>query len=234
MLVAAWGLVLAMLPAPGAGAVTSPSTPLKVLVVGGLENYRLLMTDVSLARATQALQVTLGQPLVDGYDPAQLGQYSVVYLYGFDANDPLTASGLLSSFVRRGGRLVVDVEGDARLTNQLALGAPGLFPATDWIPSTVSKRWGLRITSVTITRGLVPSSFSPPVYQRRLGWGVAVAHTVNRGGTVVVTCSAGTIVVTGRTGRGTSVMSGMNLTYHAASFQNRREAELVVRMLGGP
>jgi hypothetical protein len=171
-----------------------------------------------------------GTTYIDDYSLAQLKQFPVLFLYGFQAHDPARAASLLSAYVRAGGGLIAEVAGDSQLAAQLAKdGAP--LPVTSWTSAELSGPWDFRHTSSPLTQGIDLSKFAQAVYAGSQPYLVEAAQQLAPGVDVALQSGPRALLVTGTAGRGRVAESGINLPYHDAVFSNVTESSLLTRMI---
>jgi hypothetical protein len=216
-------------PSPVLSATSAPA----VLVVGSPENYSLVFGDLALGDVGSASLIPVqGTQYIDDYSLTELEQFPTVLCYGFSAHNAVSAAHLLDAYVRHGGRLVMDVAGDTSLAAVLAAAAPRAFPAGLWGALEVSRDWQFRALAGPLTAGVRFSRFGPALFGT-FPWLAEVAEHRRPGSSVVLDTNGQPLVVDGRDGAGTVVMSGMNLPFHAASYRNAGEVGFLVRLIEG-
>lgn len=232
-------------PSPVLAATNTPP----VLVIGPYDNYNLLLRSLAVTDDGPGQVIPVeGTAYIDDYSLAELEQFPVLFLYGFQAHDPARAAELIGAYVRAGGGVVADVAADARdgqLASQLVhYGAP--LPVTSWQPVELSGAWRFRNSRSPITRGIDLSQFSPAVYAGTQPYLVETAQKLAPGAEAVLETGAeelapgtqmtlgsgtGTLIAAEAAGHGLVIESGINLPYHDAVFANATESALLARMI---
>jgi hypothetical protein len=214
-------------PSPVLAATDTPP----VLVIGPYDNYNLLLRSLSFTDdgPSQVIPVE-GAAYIDDYSLAQLEQFPVLFLYGFQAHNPARAAQLIEAYVRAGGGVIADVAGDVPLATQLAQdGAP--LPVTFWTPVELLGAWGFRNSPSPLTQGIDLSRFSPAYYATNQQYLVEAAAQLAPGSKVALQSGSRPLLVTGTAGPGLVIESGINLPYHDAVYSNVTESSLVARMI---
>lgn len=214
-------------PAPVLAATDTPP----VLVIGPYQRYNLVLRSLAVTDDGPSRVIPVeGTAYIDDYSLAELEQFPVLFLYGFQAHNPARAAKLIDAYVRAGGGLIADVAGDAQLAAQLAKdGAP--LPVTSWTPVELSGRWDFQKSHSPLTRGIDLSRFSPAVYAGTQPYLVEAGQQLAPGSEVALQSGARPLVVTEAAGDGLVVESGINLPYHDAVFLNPTESSLLARMI---
>ena len=216
-------------PTPILSATDAPT----VLVIGVPEDYSLVLQDLARAGTPTAILIPVqGTQYIDDYSLADLEQFQSVVLYGFSAHSDAAAAKLLDAYVRQGGRLIVETAGNVPIVEQIAALAPGVFPVTDWGDMEIDRSWNFRAFSGPLTTGVPFTGFGPALYGSH-PWLVEIAEQRAAGAKIVLEADGQAVVVEGRDGAGTVVMSGMNLPYHAAAFDNTSEADFLLGLIDG-
>jgi hypothetical protein len=202
-----------------------------VLVIGPYENYGLLLRSLAASDDGPNRVIPVeGSAYIDDYSLAELEQFPVLFIYGFQAHNPAKAAKLLDAYVRAGGGLIADVAGDAPLAAQLAVdGAP--LPVTSWRSVELFQQWGFRKSHSRLTRGIDLSRFSPALYAGTQPFMVEVGQKLAPGSRVALESGTRPLVVTKAVGGGLVIESGINLPYHDAVFSNAAESLLLARMI---
>jgi len=165
-------------------------------------------------------------PYVDNYSASDLARYGTIVLWGYRYHSSDSAWRLLSSWVRAGGRLLVET-GWQYVNPDWAGGAmPDLFPvsSTSWAPLDAS-------APVIVGAGSAAQpdpSFGSLKYQGG-GWGAssAPASALRPGAEAVVTVGGRIVVARTTFGSGRVVWSGMNLLAHATSNVSASEDAMI-------
>lgn len=203
--------------APIAAAVSAPV----VLVIADAPDYDLLFRDLAYGGYASGRVITVeGGPYIDDYSVQDLARFDDVVVYGGRAHDAAHAESLLSAYVKAGGGLVVD----AGLPASAAGGETS--PVTSTIAVQVHGSWGFRSISSPVTDGMDFTRFGPPAY-RGGPWTVAAATGLRASADAVLWAGASPVVVTDQVGHGRVVWSGLNLPYHADSYQNAEESRFL-------
>lgn len=220
-----------------------------VLVVGPYDQYNLVLRSLAITDDGPSRVIPVeGSSYIDDYSLAQLEQFPVLFLYGFQAHNPARAAQLIDAYVRVGGGVIADVAGDAggaQLAAQLAQhGAP--LPVTSWTPVEISGAWGFGKSQSPLTRGIDLSRFSPAVYAATQPYLVDAARKLAPGSRVVLESGAKKLaadtqavlgfgprplLATEAAGKGLVIESGINLPYHDAVFSNATESSFLARMI---
>ena len=213
-------------PSPVLAATDTPP----VLVIGPYQNYNLVLRSLAVTDDGPSRVIPVeGSAYIDDYSLAELEQFPVLFLYGFQAHNPTKAAKLLDAYVRAGGGLIADVGGDEQLAAQLASdGAP--LPVTSWRSVELSQQWGFRKSHSRLMRGIDLSRFSPPLYARTQPYMVEVGQKLAPGSQVALESGTRPLVVTKAVG-GLVIESGINLPYHDAVYSNAAESSLLARMI---
>ena len=211
-----------------AGTDTPP-----VLVIGPYANYNLFLRSLALTGVGPSRLIPVeGTSYIDDYSLAQLEQFPVVFLYGFEAHDPAAAAKLLAEYVRAGGGIVAEVGGNAPLAAELAKdGAP--LPVRSWSPDELHGSWGFSRSHSPLTRGVDLARFSPATYAGTQPYLVDTARRLAPGSSVVLATGRRPLVAERSAGTGLVLESGMNLPYHDAVFSNAPESSLLARLVSG-
>ena len=216
-------------PSPVLSATAAPA----VLVVGEEENYSLLLRDLSLNDVPSTSMIPVqGSPYIDDYSLAELERFQSVVLYGFSAHSDAAAARLLDAYVRHGGRLLVEVAGDVPVVEQIAALAPRAFPVENWGDLEMEREWNFGVVRGPLTAGVPFSDFGPAMFGSQ-PWLVEIAEQREPRSKVVLDADGDPLIVQARDGAGTVVMSGMNLPFHAASFNNAAEAAFLEGLIEG-
>jgi hypothetical protein len=202
-----------------------------VLVIGPYEDDNLLLRSLAVTDVGPNHMIPVEGPAnLDDYTLAELEQFPEIFLYGFEAGDPVRDAQLLERYVAHGGGLVVDAGGDAALTAQLADdGAP--LPVTSWGSLELLDAWHFRPSTSPLVRGIDLAGFAPAVYAGTDPYLVEAARQRVAGSAVALASGDHPVLVDERLGRGLVVESGLNLPYHDAVFSNVAESDLLARMI---
>jgi hypothetical protein len=214
-------------PSPVLAATDTPP----VLVVAPYDRYDLLLRSLAVTDDGPSRVIPVeGAPYIDEYSLAELEQFPVLFLYGFQAHNPARAARLIDAYVRAGGGLIADVAGSGQLAAELARdGAP--LPVTSWTQVELYGRWGFGKTQSPMTRGIDLSKFSPALYGGTQPYLVEAGQKLAAGSEVALRSAQHPLVVTAAAGDGLVVESGINLPYHDAVFSNTAESSLLARMI---
>lgn len=216
-------------PAPVLAATDTPP----VLVIGPYDRYNLLLRSLAVTDYGPSRVIPVeGSPYIDDYSLAELEQFPVLFLYGFQAHNPAKAAKLIGAYVRAGGGLIADVAGDAQpqLGAELARdGAP--LPVRSWTPAQLFRSWDFRNSHSPLIRGIDLSRFSPALYAGNKSYMVEAARKLAPGSEVALESGHYPLVATRAAGNGLVIESGINLPYHDAVFRNPTESSLVARMI---
>lgn len=216
-------------PAPVLAATDAPP----VLVIGPYDRYNLLLRSLAVTDDGPSRVIPLeGSAYIDDYSLAELEQFPVLFLYGFQAHSPARAAKLIDAYVRAGGGLIADVAGDAQpqLGAELARdGAP--LPVRSWTRAELFQSWAFRNSRSPLIRGIDLSRFSPALYAGNQSYMVEAAQKLAPGSEVALESGHYPLVVTRTAGNGLVIESGINLPYHDAVFLNPTESSLVARMI---
>jgi hypothetical protein len=203
-------------PTPVALATDAPT----VLVVGEPQNYEVVFRDLSYIGFDSAHVIPVqGGPYVDDYSAQDLARFDEVLIYGGRAHDAARAFGLLNTYVRSGGGLVVEASGSP-------LGASEPFPVTGSTRQAKDGEWRFKAEGSPVTDGVDFAGFSPA----RFGdgpWGVSAASGVRSWAQAVLWSGSDAVVVAGRLGQGRVVWSGLNLPFHIDSYRSGEESRFL-------
>jgi hypothetical protein len=202
-----------------------------VLVIGPYEDDNLLLRSLAVTDVGPNHMIPVEGPAnLDDYTLAELEQFPEIFLYGFEAGDPVRDAQLLERYVAHGGGLVVDAGGDAALTAQLADdGAP--LPVTSWGSLELLDAWHFRPSTSPLVRGIDLAGFAPAVDAGTDPYLVEAARQRVAGSAIALASGDHPVLVDERLGRGLVVESGLNLPYHDAVFSNVAESDLLARMI---
>ena len=211
----------------GAAPIATPRSTLTALVIGQSANYELVMRALADANDNSEHLVPIrGGASVDHYSLAQLRQFDVVVMYGWNPHSASHTMRLLTDYVRGGGGLVVEAAG--RLGQ--AAGNDALWPVQSDRRVLVFKKWNLTITPDASTAGVLPTQFAPPVYYGNLPWETLVPQP-KKNAKILVTANGLPLIVRSPLGGGQVVWSGLNLPYHTAAYANGAEAKLFAQLI---
>lgn|GEM_PF-3496934 len=166
---------------------------------------------------------------VERHDIDELQLFDIVILYGYSYRDRERAFRLLEEYVKRGGSLLIDTgyspDSDAKEL-------PPPFPIMRVMAGDFGFTWSFSPSSSRIVDKVNFSAFSPPHYGEA-PWGVSYSFntTLRPWAEPLLWLYGHPIVVAGEFGRGRVVWCGLNLPYHAKSYRNREEAELLLCLL---
>ena len=216
-------------PSPILSPTTSPTT----LVVGASQNYQYVLQMMALAGSGSQQRIPIqGSAYIDNYTLPELEQYGSIVLYGFDAHSPAAAATLLNAYERHGGGVFVDVAGDVPLADEIAQANPSVFPVSAWSNEELDGSWAITANPDSpITNSTNYSQFSAPYYAGNKPWLAEFAGEANVTSKFLVRSFNGSVLIQGNNGPGTVIMSGMNLPYHAAIYQNATEATFFIGII---
>ncbi len=204
-----------------------------ILVVGNHQDTSEVFADLALAGAgtERFVPIEAGRDL-DRLTLATLEQFDAVMLYGATTSEPRTTATMLARYVRGGGGLLVDADGDATLLNHLAAANHALIPVLTFKQQPATGSWQLTPTLDPLNVGINFARFSPVYFAGADAWQTITAQGLLQPATKVLTSFYGNVVVRSHLGAGKVLLSGLNLPFHAATFGNALEASYLVRMLG--
>ena len=214
-----------------------PSTPLvsigdrrKILVIGNRYAYEnifwaLIHTDFD----SEFNAIVWIDKSVDKIDIEELRNFDIVILYGYHYRDRDEMMHVLKEYLNEGGNLLIDT-GYSPESESSELGEP--FPISMTKRGDFGYNWSFTFRDSEILKDVDFTSFSPPRYGDT-PWGVSYSfnQTIKPWAETIVWLYGHPIIVVGEYGGGRVVWCGLNLPYHAKSYRNREEAELLLRLL---
>lgn len=196
------------------------------LVIGNDQAYGYLLRALGLSDidSTALIPVRGGESL-DDHSLAELRQFDLVVLYGYQARDLGSSFARLEEYVRGGGNLLIEANNSPLATSG---SAPAPIPGTSIQGAQVGPDWKLTVADTQIAGGIDLGSFAPARYDGG-PWGISYIpqSSISAWAHSVLLSDGRPVVVAGNLGAGHVLWSGMNLPYHAASTLNREESRLL-------
>jgi hypothetical protein len=209
---------------PIASATTAPAA----LVIASEPGYPVLFRALAPANAASTSVVPIdGGRYIDDISASDLAKFPTIVLYEAQAHSWPSAAKLLERYVDGGGRLFIEGAGMSQVAVK-ALGA--ISPVLDAHKSATSQ-WDFAPSSDEVLADIDPAAFGAARYSSSLPWEIASADTVVPDARVILSSGRLPIMVERRRGAGRVFWSGMNLPFHAASFENVPESRLLARLL---
>lgn len=213
----------------GATSILAATATPTVLVIGDDSNYELVMRALAPSVTdSRTLVPVRGGRHVDDHTLDELRRFDAVLLYGWAVHDRGAADRLLADYVRGGGALVVEA------ADQLAFDAGGEeepWPVRRVVRRIVQGSWSFATSPDVLTEDLDLDAFAPPVFGGDAPWEVFVSGIPAPWATPVVTVRGEPVVMAGTIGDGRVVWSGLNLPFHAASYENAEESRFLAAMV---
>lgn len=210
-----------------AAPILAPTNSPAVLVVGD-KGYDFVFR--GLARGNMNSRViipVIGKVFIDDYDSKELSQFKAIFLYNWRFHNSDKAQGLLSGYVKNGGRLVI--ESNAAEESQGKLFDP--FPIVSAKRGEISWKWDFSENGNSADLSDI-NDFGPPEFNGG-PWGVSFAEGVKDWARAVLFAKGKPIVVMGDFGKGTVVWTGLNLPFHANYYNNSQESKFLTGLLLG-
>jgi len=164
---------------------------------------------------------------VDELDVEELRRFDVIILYGYSYKDRDEMASIPQQYLMEGGSILIDT-GYSPDSEAPELTAP--FPVS---MTRAGDFFNWTFTSESeIMKDVNFTAFSPPKYGEA-PWGVSYSFnlTIQPWAQTLVWLNGHPIIVAGGYGRGRVVWCGLNLPYHAKSYRNKEEAELLLTLL---
>jgi hypothetical protein len=214
-------------PAPILTARTTPTA----LVIGDQAHYGLVLRALAAAGVASRQLVTVhGPDALDDVDLADLRRFDTVLVYGAQLRSPGDVAHTLKSYVRGGGRLVVDDSELDGVAQQLADTRQNPLPIKAIRRFTVVRTWDWTVGDDVALQGIDTAAFGPPSFAGSGVWAVEAGTPVS-GARALLTSGTHVVSATRNLGAGRVTWSGMALPYHAAVFQSADEGTLLGRLL---
>jgi len=212
------------------GPILSSTNAHGLLIMSDKYNYEVLLRDLSPANYNSQCVIPLrGKEYIDDYTLDELSSFDLVTLYGFDYRDQEKASSLLADYVRKGGGLIVEVNGSP-LDNASSIPEP--IPARRTTATNYGTEWDFTAMDHEILEEIDLSAFGPAIYDGG-PWGVSSAEEadIREWAQPILYTNGHPIIVAGQYGQGRVVWTGMNLPYHILSYRNQEESRLLAQMI---
>jgi hypothetical protein len=203
--------------------VTLNNSP-AILVVGQEEEYESLFRVLAMAGlSTDHLVPVWGGENLD-FSLEELSRFEVLFVYDYPLLKLKKAKvALLEEYLRGGGKILVETNHAFEGTVDL----PAFFPMAKAAFEERRGEWDLTPAQ----------KFSPALFGED-PWKVNVGLGLRRGGEVLLRSAGKPVIIRGEFGEGRLIWSGINLAYHALSFENKVEVsywvELLEELLGEP
>jgi hypothetical protein len=212
-----------------ATAILSATNSSTVLVVGTRETYDLVFRALGRGNINSRtiIPVNFGN-FSAGYDLTALKQFDSIFLYGYDFDDEAKSLSSLLDYVKEGGRLIIESQEYYETSGEL----PDPFPVTRVARGEAKNGWSFDTSSNFSLGKELLDSFGPPVYDNG-PWGISYAKSIKNWAYPVISDNDKPIIVEGRLGEGSVVWSGLNLPFHANSFNNPDEARFLADLILG-
>ena len=171
-----------------------------------------------------------GSEYIDDYALDELIQFDAVFVRGYKVHDNSKAWKTLEEYVNYGGGLIVETGYTPYVdTDQMAQPSP----VETAFKTEFGKEWHFTYIDTSMTAGIEFWSFSPATYGE-YPWAMSVSknETVRSWAKPIVWNMGHPIVAIGELGQGRVVWCGMNLPFHALSYENFWESLFLSRMIG--
>jgi len=210
--------------------VTCTTAP-AVLVVGDRSAFDTLFRSLSYSQYdSRSLIPVYGGKYVDDLSSAQLAHFSAIVLYGYDYHNQQKAYSILAEYVNNGGGLYLETGLSPESTSPQL---PEPSPVGEVLATDFGTTWRLTNADSPLFGGVRFNAFSPPIYSGNIPWGVSASknESVRSWGSTIVWDSGRPLIVAGQHGKGRVIWSGMNLPYHADSYENEDESRLIGNLI---
>ncbi len=157
-----------------------------------------------------------GREKVDDYSPAELRNFSSLFLYGYSFNNRSKGWQMLADYVKTGGKLFVEtgwqyVDSDWQMKD-----VPDVLPISE-VSWEEFRNWDIQ-------------GFSPPVYKDG-PWSVSSGKGLKSWAQQVLGLNGRILIAKGDYGKGKIVWSGMNLPGHAFIYKNETEYKFLKELI---
>lgn len=197
-----------------------------VLVLGARDDFEILVRNFALKGwGTEKVIPVYGGEDLGKFDFNRVAHFPAVFLYRYPLRGQAEID-WLKEYVKAGGRLVVEAfwEEEAQFW-------PSWFPLRESQPGEIGEEW--EFSEVSKDLGwFSEADFGPPIYSGA-PWKLTVAKPTEESQVWLADLDR-PLIVRKNFGEGEVIWSGLNLPYHAESYRNEVEAEILGRLLGVP
>lgn len=168
------------------------------------------------------IPVRFTHPL-DKIDPEELNKFDLVFLYGYEIQNPKSVK-KLKKYVEEGGGLFIETNkfiDEERIFSDI-------LPVSGISNTEYGKQWQLTKGSLgkKVLEDIDLGGFGPAIFDKS-PWGVGVAEDINDKAEVFLLEAGKPILVGQDIGKGRVVWSGMNLPYHIDTYKTSIEADML-------
>lgn len=217
-----------------ASPILSTTNSPSVLIVGEKQedrSYGVWMRTLSMKNLnSQAIIPVRGKTFVDDYKIEELSPFPLVILYEYHLKSPIKAAKVLNDYVEKGGKVLVETTSyltdNQRLMFEKALGFESVKE------EVTSGQWNFTPEG-NLSADINFSSFSPARYEE-YPWKIYSVENNKYKNIEPILLNNNRLVILGMNkGQGKLVWSGLNLPYHALSYQNEEENKFLIQMIFG-
>lgn len=184
-----------------------------ILMIGEKKEYETLVRTLAISNfgTRKIIPIYGGKSL--SLPLSELSQFDAVFLHNYRTKNLALDIKPIGEFVHQGGALLIEssrkIEGNKELRE-----LPDPFPVASIDPGERVEDWGFEPNQ----------DFSPALFGSD-PWKVNTAKGIKPWSEVVLSSFGEPVIVTGSFGRGKVIWSGINLPYHALSYQNKTETD---------
>ena len=179
---------------------------------------------------SQVILPVRGKSFLDDYKGEELAKFPLIFLYEYRIKNPSKAGKILLDFLNQGGKVVI--ESTSFLSDERRM----IFEKTLGFQSKLEEasegKWNFSPSQSLLTEGVNFSAFSPPLFEES-AWKYRYLKQNDLGqNQEPILFNEGQVVVfRQRIGEGELIWSGLNLPYHALSYQNQEEERFLIKMV---
>lgn len=205
--------------------IVSATNAIPLLIVTDDNGYETIFRTLSLTGLTSRKLIPVKGPVsINNLNSSLFEHFPILFLYRFKGNNWKK----IEEYIQSGGKVIIDL---GSLEEKLDSPLPAIFPIESIEKKEVSN-WQL----AWVDQKSPPfklDQFSPPVYENN-PWKVyeGASDQVRSFGKVMLTNNNNPIIISGNIGKGSLILSGLNLPYHIIQFANLEEVKLFKQLLG--
>jgi|WetSurSiteA1Bulk_404760.scaffolds.fasta_scaffold01099_6 hypothetical protein len=213
--------------------LTTTNTP-TILVIGEKENDQsygpIIRNLASLNLNSQYLIPIRGENYLDDYKLNDLTKFPLLILYQYHLKNPVRVAGMLKSYLEGGGKVIIEttsfVDPKSKTEFEKVLGF-----ATK-MEEVKGSDWNFEQRGDGLMEGVELSAFAPPIFEDA-PWKVNYLEESSLQGEQKAVLLSGNKVIIFRqkVDKGELLWSGMNLPYHALSYENKEEKNFLARII---
>ncbi|MFZ5366477.1 MAG: 6-pyruvoyl-tetrahydropterin synthase-related protein [Patescibacteria group bacterium] len=179
--------------------------------------------------SSQVIIPVRGKSFLDGYKTEELARFPLIFLYEYRIKNPQKAGQIVRNYLEQGGKVMI--ESSSFLSDNKREVFEGVLGFQSKSGEVKEGKWNFSPVQTNLTEEIDFSRFSPPLFEGepwkyfRVEQGIDQEPILSNKGEVVIFRQ--------KVGKGELVWSGLNLPYHALSYQNQEEKRFLVKIIFG-